>query len=235
MTKEMTADLLVEDVKVREQYMNRVDVLDKVKKLLLLPELDMATTKMVADFYEVGIETVKSVLNYNKNEIRSDGYVARKGKDIVEEYSGLNFNRLSITKEKGGYLLNGETKLSYAGVGLFPRRAILRVGMLLRDSEVAKEVRTQLLNIEEKATAEVKVAEITEEDALLLAVMKAGSPEEISVAMSKYRSYTSRHVEKVEAKLAEVEKEKECHSLKMFSNFSYERINILGGENYGRK
>lgn len=29
----------------------------------------------------------------------------------------------------------------------FSPRAVLRIGMLLRDSEVAKEVRTQLLNI----------------------------------------------------------------------------------------
>ena len=44
------------------------------------------------------------------------------------------------------------TKLVVPNVGiiLFPKRAILRMGMLLRDSEVAKEVRTQLLNITEK-------------------------------------------------------------------------------------
>ncbi|WP_373560911.1 hypothetical protein [Bacillus cereus] len=35
--------------------------------------------------------------------------------------------------------------------------------MLLRDSEIAKKVRTQLLNIEEKATIESKVADIDEE------------------------------------------------------------------------
>lgn len=49
MTK-VTETALVEDVKVREQYMERVDVLDKVKKLLLLPGMDMATTKQVAEF-----------------------------------------------------------------------------------------------------------------------------------------------------------------------------------------
>lgn len=54
-----------------------------------------------------------------------------------------------------------------ASAYLFPKRAILRVGMLLRDSEVAKEVRTQLLNIEEHTAAEVKTYEIDYEQEVL--------------------------------------------------------------------
>ena len=38
------------DANIRESHMNRVDVLEKVKGLLLLPNLGMATTKQVADF-----------------------------------------------------------------------------------------------------------------------------------------------------------------------------------------
>jgi hypothetical protein len=49
----------------------------------------------------------------------------------------------------------------HGGIGLFTRRAILRVGMLLRDSEIA-EVRTQLLNIEKKVTVEQTIANINE-------------------------------------------------------------------------
>jgi hypothetical protein len=40
---------------------------------------------------------------------------------------------------------------------IIPRRAIFRIGMLLRDSEVAKKVRTYLLNVEENATPEEKL------------------------------------------------------------------------------
>ena len=49
------------------------------------------------------------------------------------------------------------------GLKVFPQRAIPRIGMLLRDSDVAKEVRTQLLNIEEKASGETKTHDIDEE------------------------------------------------------------------------
>ncbi|MCC2363915.1 Bro-N domain-containing protein [Bacillus cereus] len=54
-----------------------------------------------------------------------------------------------------------------AAAYLFPKRAILRVGMLLRDSEVAKEVRTQLLNIKENTVTDVKTYEIDYEQEVL--------------------------------------------------------------------
>lgn len=44
-------------------------------------------------------------------------------------------------------LKNNETiEVPNRGIRIFPCRAILRIGMLLRDSDVAKEVRTQLFN-----------------------------------------------------------------------------------------
>ncbi|PDY07989.1 hypothetical protein COM83_33620, partial [Bacillus cereus] len=60
-----------------------------------------------------------------------------------------------------------------ASAYLFPKRAILRVGMLLRDSEVAKEVRNQLLNIEEHTATEVKTYEIDYEQQLHLKLGQA--------------------------------------------------------------
>ena len=37
--------------------------------------------------------------------------------------------------------------ISNAGIKVFPKRAILRIGMLLTGSEVSSEIRSQLLNI----------------------------------------------------------------------------------------
>ncbi|MGE1009234.1 hypothetical protein [Bacillus cereus] len=66
-----------------------------------------------------------------------------------------------------------ELGIGKVGSNIFPKRAILRVGMLLRDSEVAKEVRTQLLNIEEHTAAEVKTYEIDYEQDLHLKLGQA--------------------------------------------------------------
>lgn len=140
----------------RDNLVNRVEVLERVKNLLLLPELEMATTRQVSEFYNVDMETIKSLVKYHRDEISNDGYKVITGEE------------LKATK------VENKPQLEKYGIGLrtpslalFPKRAILRVGMLLRDSEVAKEVRTQLLNIEEHTATEVKAYEIDYEQEVL--------------------------------------------------------------------
>ncbi|MFZ7934901.1 hypothetical protein ACO1D2_08005 [Bacillus thuringiensis] len=131
----------------RDKLVERVEVLDKVKQLFLLPELEMATTQQVAGFYGVNKKVIDNLVLKNKDEITGDGYKVIDGKDLVN----LLKRSAKIENMKGYVLIDGN-KVGYGNNGLFPKRAILRVGLLLRDSEVAKEVRTQLLNIEESAT-----------------------------------------------------------------------------------
>jgi hypothetical protein len=103
-----------------------------VKGLLLLPSMEMATTKQVAEFYEVDIQAVRKVYQRNKEELIEDGFVRLKGKEIINKIDSVDkMSSLSITKAHGGFLVNNDIKISYSGDNLFPKRAILRVGMLL--------------------------------------------------------------------------------------------------------
>ncbi|RAN84976.1 hypothetical protein [Bacillus sp. SRB_331] len=137
----------------RDNLVERVEVLERVKSLLLLPNLEYATSKQVADFYGVPIKSVNNILLRNRDELLLDGYEQVNGKDLAI----LKMKSAKIENKRGHILINNEIKIPYNEVGLFPKRAILRVGMLLRDSEVAKEVRTQLLNIEEHTATERQV------------------------------------------------------------------------------
>ena len=69
---------------------------------------------------------------------------------IEEMETFLKGQNVSFQKERNKAVLiykNGITfSVTNRGLKVFPRRAILRVRMLLRDSEIAKEIRTQLLN-----------------------------------------------------------------------------------------
>lgn len=129
------SDLTVPEA--REQRNNLVtntDVLDKVKALLLMPDGVHAMTEQVANYFEVPVETIKSVVKYNRAEIESDGYrVITRG-----EFAGLNFDLASIAPQA-------------RSIAMFPRRAILRVAMLLRDSVIARQIRDLLLDIEQAA------------------------------------------------------------------------------------
>lgn len=62
----------------------------------------------------------------------------------------LNRQDVCLENKKGKTILkvqNETLEIPNRGLRLFPKRAILRIGMLLRDSEVAKEIRTRLLDI----------------------------------------------------------------------------------------
>ena len=52
---------LVANKELREVSIDRVEVLDKVKSLLLIAELEVATTTMVADFYEVDKKVIENL------------------------------------------------------------------------------------------------------------------------------------------------------------------------------
>ena len=144
-----------QEKELRNQYIGRVEVLDKVKKLFLIPELDVMTVKQIAEFYEVDIDAIKRCYQRNKSEIDTDGTTMLSINLLTEHF-------VPLEKDKGGttYKLSNEVsiKIPNRGTTGFSKRAILRIGMLLRDSEVAKEVRTQLLNTFENSSDEVKVS-----------------------------------------------------------------------------
>jgi hypothetical protein len=125
-------------------------------------------------------------------------------------------SELKITTYRGSFEVefsNGnKERFSPRGVALFTRRAILRVGMLLRDSEIAKEVRTQLLNIEEKTTQEQKDEEINEETRIQMEIGQAimtGKLEDILVAFGNGMAYKNRYILDIEKRKKELEKENE--------------------------
>ena len=139
----LNQEAFVDRQDVRELYIGRVDVLNKVKTLVMLPDGEYTTTEKVAEFYNVDKETIKQVIKRNRPELDSDGY-------HVMKYAELNGYKEKYAKVQNVPIV-ATTQLA-----IIPRRAVLRIGMLLRDSEVAKQIRTYLLNIEETASHEHK-------------------------------------------------------------------------------
>lgn len=206
---------LIESVEQRNQLAERIGVLEKVKGLLLLPSMEFATTRQVADYYEVSPDVIRQIHVRHIKELKEDGHITTTGKKLAEELVCDINSHTKVTKENGHILVHRDgqvTQLPYSTVGLYPKRAILRIGMLLRDSEVAREVRTQLLNIEERAKAPTKIAEINKEEELTMEAvraMMAGDVQGLAVANAKLVEYKNRHIEKVETKLNEVTKERD--------------------------
>lgn len=160
----------------------------------------MMTAKQVADYYEVDIEAIQKCYARNKEEINSDGAAKIPVKSMVSRF-GQDVQIVSSQGYKEFKLSEDVTfRVPNVGITLFPKRAILRIGMLLRDSEISKEVRTQLLNIVENSSDETKTQEIDNELSLFNDLGRAvmhGSMEEVMVAVQGIVQYQRRHIEKL--------------------------------------
>lgn len=140
----MSSDLTLASARAdRDALADRTDVLDKVGVLRMLPDDAHVTTDAVASFYEVPTKTIQAVVMRNREELDDDGIQVLSRTEFLETFnmqvSNLDPKARSIT--------------------LYPRRAVLRVGMLLRDSPVARKVRDHLLDSERlPATREERFA-----------------------------------------------------------------------------
>lgn len=130
---ENTEQVLTESRTMRAATVERTDVLTKVKALSLLPDGVHATTELVAGFYEVDAETIKKLVQRNRDELTENGLRILRGSELAEVRDSLS--------------LTGSRNFT-----LFTRRTILNVGQLLMGSAVAHRVREYLLNVEEAAS-----------------------------------------------------------------------------------
>ncbi|WP_253184428.1 hypothetical protein [Bacillus thuringiensis] len=127
---------------MRDQHVYREEVLEKVKGVAFLTGDFELTIQMAAEYYEVSIETIKTVIKRNRDEFN--------------EYGELRVLKGKLLREfKGQVQLEPDLELA-PSLTLINRRGLLRIGMLLTESEVAKAVRNYLLNIEEVSDDEQK-------------------------------------------------------------------------------
>lgn len=179
---------LLENKKIREKVVDRIEVLEQVGELLLLPNTEFATTEMVAKYYVEDIETIKKIVERHNDEIISDGYKV------------LTANELRDIKSLC------QIKSRARSLAIFPKRAILRIGMLLRDSKIAKELRSRLLDIihdseQGQGNIETIINEISEEKQLMLQRIEAemnGNFDEVCVINAKLFALKNKRISELE-------------------------------------
>lgn len=189
---------LLNSQELRNKLAERVDVLEKVKTLLLVPQTESSTIHQLATYYNVDIETIQKIYQRNKEELDGDGVCVKNITDFLDGH----YVQLEKFRGKSIITYDDDVKLEIPsrGIKIFPRRAILRIGMLLRDSEVAKEIRSQLLNIEEKTSVEIKTQDINEEQKLMLEIgmaVASGNPTAVAIASSNLVAFKNRHIDKL--------------------------------------
>ncbi len=154
---------LTESRTMRAATVDRTDVLDKVKALALLPDGIHATTEIVASYFEVDASTIDSLAAANREELAENGRQVLRGAELREFATPF------------GGVTNLGLSPKARSLAVFSRRAILNVGQLLTKSDIAKQVRTYLLEVEAKATPQQRseAAEAIELAEARMRVLKA--------------------------------------------------------------
>jgi hypothetical protein len=135
------------------------------------------TKQMVADFYEVDERTIKRYIENYAEELKRNGYFLCRGKSLKE------------FKLQFGILINEETKTTV--LGLFNFRAFLNIGMLLSESEKAKQVRSLILDIviasiNERTGGGTKYINRRDADYLPSAIAEVNYRKTLTSAINKY-------------------------------------------------
>lgn len=139
--------VLTESKSMREEYIKDeyYDILDKIKAIPYLTKDMVVTVEQVSNYYEVTKKAIDTVILRNREELEEDGIMVLKGEELKD------FKQLLTD-------LHGEDQLPIGkrtpNLTVLTKRAMLRIGMLLTTSPIAKEVRTHLLNCEEETTQE---------------------------------------------------------------------------------
>lgn len=227
----MNEEELLNKKELREKLKGKVEILNKVGNLLLLSKTNFATTQQVANYYDVDTDTINVHYNNFQDELISDGVKILTGKETKRFLATEN---ISVTNKRG-YFVADNQKFANSRNILFPKRAILRIGMLLRDSPVAKEVRTQLLNTIENSTDEEKIHEITKEKNLLLNVIDETDNISKALALNELKQYYDRNKKQLENALDNQSKLK--NSKKTYINqadFGARFNRKIGAKNIGK-
>lgn len=129
--------VLIESRTMRDNFVYRDEVLEKVKVISFLGSNFEATIEMAAEYYEVPLETVSTIIKRHRDELNTY--------EEMRVLKGRNLNEFCEVHPELGKTINSKTR----SLTLINRRGLLRIGMLLTESEVAKSIRNYLLNVEE--------------------------------------------------------------------------------------
>jgi hypothetical protein len=192
----ITVDSLVDSKDLRNRLIDRIEVLEKVKLLFMIPGFEMVSIAQIANYFEADYTTIYRCFTRNKDEIIADGVVQKTSKEIRSEQDV----HIGKTLRNGGFAVdlgNGEcATLNNTKSYYFSLCAVLRFAMLLRDSEVAKEIRTQLINVYDDVSVVQRTRHLTEDGDMMMDAIRGMETNDMELslkAMLKMVQYANRH------------------------------------------
>lgn len=174
---------LTESLHDRQNILNNRYALQKAEQHLALGGVQfngesVFTKQQVMELFEISERTIERYLSSHADELKNNGYQILRGLKL-REFKALSY----------GADIDDGTKTSVLGVFTF--RAILNLGMLLTDSERAKELRSRVLDIvidvlAERAGGHTKYINQRDQDYLMAAFQEENYRKQFTDALDKY-------------------------------------------------
>ncbi|HDS7231412.1 DNA-binding protein [Klebsiella pneumoniae] len=167
----------------RQNILNNSYALKHAEKHLALGGVEfdgeiVFTKSQLVELFDVSDATIERYLTNNIDELKNNGYIVLKGKNLKE------FKEIA-----DGALMSEGTKTSVLGV--FKFRAVLNIAMLLVESEQARVIRARLLDIvidtlAERSGGHTKFINQRDEDYLFAAFKEESYRKQFTDALNDY-------------------------------------------------
>lgn len=142
----MVLNDILEKEELRQEILNNsrsLNIMNKYKTITTISNTEYETLDRVAKYFEVDYDCIKKLVQNNKRELIKNGLLILKGKETREFLGGDN---ISLHNYKG-YFISDNRKFNNRSNTLVNKRCFLNMAMLLRDSKVAQEIRSKMLDI----------------------------------------------------------------------------------------
>ena len=154
---------ILEKEELRQEILNNnrsLNIMDKYKTITTINNMEYETLDKVAEYFEVDYECIKKLVQNNKLELIKNGLLILKGKETRE----LLVRENNSPHNYKGYFISDNRKFNNKSNTLVNKRCFLNMAMLLRDSKVAQDIRSKILNIvlNENPKTEISTIDNTE-------------------------------------------------------------------------
>lgn len=159
----MVLNDILEKEELRQEILNNnrsLNIMDKYKTITTINNMEYETLDKVAEYFEVDYECMRVLIQRHKDELIKNGLLILNGSKTREI---LVENKMLFTNYRG-YFIADNRKFANKSNILVNKRCFLNMAMLLRDSKVAQDIRSKILDIvlNENPKTEISTIDNTE-------------------------------------------------------------------------
>lgn len=141
----MVLNDILEKEELRQEILNNnrsLDIMNKYKTITTISNTEYETLDRVAKYFEVDYDCIRMTVKRYKEELIKNGLLILSPKDTRDFLPNNMFGKTF----RGGFEIDNR-KFNNRNNYLVNKRCFLNIAMLLRDSKIAQEIRSKMLDI----------------------------------------------------------------------------------------